>query len=98
MRWYAYFSHNGYFSYMKTISAIEAKNRFGQLLEAAQREPVTVTKQGRPAAVVLSVEDYERMRGAARASLLESVRRMQQEAAAAGLTEEVLDELLADDR
>ena len=82
---------------MKTISAIEAKNRFGQLLEAARREPVTVTKQGRPAAVMLSIEDFERMRGAARASLLESMRRMQQEAAAAGLTEEMLDELLTDD-
>jgi prevent-host-death family protein len=83
---------------MRTVSAIDAKNRFGQLLEAAQREPVTVTKQGRPAAVVLSVEDYERMRGAARARLLDAVRRMQEAAAAAGLTEEVLDELLTDER
>ena len=83
---------------MRTVSAIDAKNRFGQLLEAAQREPVTVTKQGRPAAVVLSVEDYERMRGAANARLLDSVRRMQEEAAGAGLTEEVLDELLTDER
>jgi antitoxin Phd len=83
---------------MRTVSAIDAKNRFGQLLAAAQREPVTVTKQGRPAAVVLSVEDYERMRGAANARLLESVRRMQEEAAAAGLTEEALDELLTDER
>ena len=90
-------SQNSYFSYMKIVSAIDAKNRFGQLLEAARREPVTVTKQGRPAAVMLSIEDYERMRGAARASLLESVRRMQQEAAEKGLTEEVLDDLLADD-
>ncbi len=83
---------------MRTVSAIDAKNRFGQLLEAAQREPVTVTKQGRPAAVVLSVEDYERMRGAANARLLDSVRRLQEEAADAGLTEEVLDELLTDER
>ncbi len=83
---------------MRTVSAIDAKNRFGQLLEAAQREPVTVTKQGRPAAVVLSVEDYERMRGAANARLLDSVRRMQEEAAAAGLTEEALDELLTGER
>jgi prevent-host-death family protein len=82
---------------MRSISAINAKNRFGQLLEAAQREPVTVTKQGRPAAVVLSVEDYERMRGAARARLLDAVRRMQEAAATAGLTEEVLDELLTDE-
>jgi prevent-host-death family protein len=47
----------------RTISSIDAKNRFGQHLAAAQRAPVTVTKNGRPAAVVMSVEDYERMRG-----------------------------------
>ena len=31
---------------MQTIPALEAKNHFGQLIEAAQRQPVTVTKQG----------------------------------------------------
>lgn len=81
---------------MRTITAIDAKNRFGQLLETAQREPVTVTKQGRPAAVMLSVEDYERMRGMARERVLDSVRQMQEEAAAAGLTKEALDEILKD--
>ncbi|MCP5157688.1 MAG: hypothetical protein H6983_26175 [Ectothiorhodospiraceae bacterium] len=47
--------------------------------------------------MMLSIEDCDRMRGAARASLLESVLRMQQEAAARGLTEKSLDELLADE-
>ena len=89
-------SRNSYYGYMRTITAIDAKNRFGQLLETAQREPVTVTKQGRPAAVMLSVEDYERMRGMARDRVLDSVRQMQEEAAAAGLTEEALDEILKD--
>jgi prevent-host-death family protein len=79
---------------MKTISAIEAKNRFGQLLDAAQREPVTVTKKGRPAAVMLSIEDYERMRGAARHRLLETIDLMHGEAADKGLTEATLDRLL----
>lgn len=82
---------------MRTITAIDAKNRFGQLLETAQREPVTVTKQGRPAAVMLSVEDYQRMCGIARDRVLDSVRQMQKEAVAAGLTEEALDELLKDE-
>jgi prevent-host-death family protein len=47
---------------MRTVSSMEAKNRFGRLLDAAQRAPVTVTKKGPPAAVVMSIEDYERMR------------------------------------
>ena len=79
------------------ISAINAKNRFGQLLDAAQREPVTVTKKGRPAAVMLSVEDYERMRGAARQRLFDTIDQMHQEAAANGLSENKLDQLLQND-
>jgi prevent-host-death family protein len=82
---------------MRTISAIDAKNRFGQLLDAAQRAPVTVTKKGRPAAVVMSVEDYERMRGTAWARLLATMEAARKEAVGRGLTDELLDELLADE-
>jgi antitoxin Phd len=80
---------------MRMISSIDAKNRFGQLLDAAQRAPVTVTKKGRPAAVVMSIEDYERMRGAAWKRLSETMATARTEAAERGLTDEVLDELLA---
>ncbi len=47
---------------MKTIPASEAKIHFGELLDSAQREPVTVSKQGRPFAVMLSMHDYEEMK------------------------------------
>lgn len=46
---------------MRTVSAKEAKDGFGALLDAAQREPVTITKKGRAVAVVLSKEDFERL-------------------------------------
>ncbi len=46
---------------MTTFSALEAKNRLGQILDAAQRAPVTITRHGRPAVVVLAVEDYEKL-------------------------------------
>jgi antitoxin Phd len=82
---------------MRTISSLDAKNRFGQLLDAAQRAPVTVTKKGRPAAVVMSIEDYERMRGAAWSRLLDTVATARKQAAERGLTDELLDELLADE-
>jgi prevent-host-death family protein len=82
---------------MRTVSSLDAKNRFGQLLDAAQRAPVTVTKKGRPAAVVMSIEDYERMRGAAWTRLFETVATAQKQAAGRGLTDELLDELLADE-
>ncbi len=44
---------------MKTVSAKDAKNRFGQLIDDAQRQPVIVEKNGRPFVVVQSYEDYQ---------------------------------------
>lgn len=45
---------------MRTMSAKEAKDGFGALIDAAQREPVTITRQGREVAVVLSKQDFAR--------------------------------------
>ncbi len=42
---------------MKTMTAVEAKNAFGQFLEAALREPVAVTKNRREVAAMFSMED-----------------------------------------
>ncbi|MGP1354623.1 MAG: type II toxin-antitoxin system Phd/YefM family antitoxin [Parasphingopyxis sp.] len=44
---------------MKTLSAKDAKNRFGYLIDTARREPVSIEKHGRAVVVVLSVETYE---------------------------------------
>ena len=41
------------------MAALEAKNRFGELLDAAQREPVTIEKHGRRVAVMVSAQDYQ---------------------------------------
>ncbi|ODT80186.1 MAG: hypothetical protein ABS76_17205 [Pelagibacterium sp. SCN 64-44] len=43
---------------MAEISATDAKNRFGQVLEMAQAGPVRIQKNGRDVAVVLSPEQY----------------------------------------
>jgi len=46
-----------------TLSLHDAKNRFSAVVEAAQRgEPQLVTKRGVPAVVVISAEEYERLR------------------------------------
>jgi len=39
--------------------AVEAKTNFGALLDSAQREPITISKKGRPVAVMMSMQDYE---------------------------------------
>ncbi|MBI4093347.1 type II toxin-antitoxin system prevent-host-death family antitoxin [Candidatus Kaiserbacteria bacterium] len=42
------------------IPAKEAKNRFGELLDAVQRQPVIITKKGRPVARMLAFVDKKR--------------------------------------
>ncbi|WP_421791367.1 type II toxin-antitoxin system Phd/YefM family antitoxin [Hyphobacterium sp.] len=44
---------------MKTYSATEAKNKFGQLLDDAQRGPVRIEKHGRGAVIAMSAEAFE---------------------------------------
>lgn len=46
---------------MKSVSAKDAKNEFGRLIDTARAEPVTIEKHGRPVVVVLSVEEYQRL-------------------------------------
>jgi len=46
---------------MKSLSANEAKTQFGDLLLKAQREPVQINKNGKPVAVVISMDEYEAM-------------------------------------
>ncbi|MCU0968722.1 MAG: type II toxin-antitoxin system Phd/YefM family antitoxin [Rubrivivax sp.] len=43
------------------VTATDAKNRFGQLLELAQRGPVVIEKAGRRHSVLLSAEEYDRL-------------------------------------
>ena len=44
---------------MLTMTSLAAQNQFGTLLDTAQRQPVKVTRHGRPVAVVMSYEDYQ---------------------------------------
>ena len=46
---------------MKTMSAREAKNAFGLMIDTARAEPVRIEKHGRGVVVVVSVEEYERL-------------------------------------
>lgn len=82
---------------MQVTTAREAKNRFGQLLDNAQRGPVSITKNGRAVTVMLSVEQYERLRGAAWDRLARMMDTMSEEAAREGLADDTLEALLADE-
>ena len=47
---------------MQSIQVRDAKAKFSALIEAAERgEPTTITRHGRPAAVLIPVEDARRL-------------------------------------
>ncbi len=82
---------------MKQIAAREAKNRFGVLLDAVQSAPVRVTKKGRAVSVMMSIQHYERLRGAAWENLTKTMDTLGKQATVNGLTEAGLEKLLADE-
>jgi prevent-host-death family protein len=46
---------------MKTFTANETKQNFGQVLDSARTAPVTITKHGRPEFILTSREDYDNL-------------------------------------
>ena len=44
---------------MKTISDLEAQSDLKGVLDSAQEERIVITRQGKPAAVVLGLESYD---------------------------------------
>lgn len=82
---------------MKTYSANEAKTRFGEFIDEVQREPVRVMRRDRVVGVMVSAQDYEAMRTFYADRLRHTLRESAQSAAASGLTEEKLAELLVDE-
>lgn len=82
---------------MQTITANEAKTRFGELIDRVQREPVGVTRRNRVVGVMVSLEDYAAMRTFYADRLAATLRQTANEAAVAGLTATEVERLLADE-
>jgi antitoxin Phd len=72
---------------MITVSSMEAQNRFGQLLDTVQREPVIVTRHGRTAAFIISPRDMQDLQDARRkrSAALDALNAWSKTAAAAAL-------------
>lgn len=81
---------------MRYISATAAKQRLAALLDAAQREPVVIRRQKRDVAVVLSPQEYDRLRALNVAEFDEFCDRVAARAKRRGLTAAKLSKLLAD--
>ena len=82
---------------MKTYTANEAKTRFGEFIDDAQRAPVRVMRHDRVVGVMVNAQDYEAMRAFYANRLAHTLRESAQAAEESGLTEEKLAELLADE-
>ncbi len=82
---------------MQTYTANEAKTRFGEFLDRAQREPVRVMRHDRVVGVMVSAQDYEAMRAFYANRLRHTLDESADAAARAGLTPEALDDVLADE-
>jgi prevent-host-death family protein len=48
---------------MSSVTANTAKQNFGELIEQAQKGPISVTKHGRPSDVVTSASEYRELMG-----------------------------------
>lgn len=81
---------------MRSVSATEAKQRFAAIIDAAQREPVVIRRQNRDVAVLMSAEEYDRIRGVYKDEFDRFCDRVSAQAKARGLTEEILADILKD--
>jgi prevent-host-death family protein len=46
---------------MEVLSATDAKREFGEVLLKAQKEPIAINRNGKPVAVMISIDEYEAM-------------------------------------
>jgi len=81
---------------MTTVSATHAKQNFAALIDAAQRGPVRIQRHNREVAVLVSSEEFERLRKDRWAEFNRQGAIAAEQAQGGGLTEEILAEILAD--
>jgi len=81
---------------MRILSATEAKQKFAEMIDTAQREPVRIRRHNRDLAVVISAQEYERLNRDRWKDFNRLAAIAAEEAKANGLTEEILTEILAE--
>ena len=81
---------------MKTIAASDARQSFASVIDAAAREPIVIRRQQRDVAVLLSMQEYERLTQLNKAEFQRFCDAVGQRAVAADMNEQKLAKLLDD--
>lgn len=79
---------------MLKVSATYAKQNFAAILDQAQREPVRIQRHDRDVAVLISAEEYDRIRGLRAKELISLTDESGRYAESRGMTDELLAQLL----
>jgi len=82
---------------MTTMSATHAKQNFAAMIDAAQRDPVRIRRHQRDVAVLVSAEEYEKIHQMRVRELLRFTQETSRYAESQGMTDELLEQLLADE-
>lgn len=79
---------------MRYVTTSDAQKQFASILDTAQSEPVMIRDHDADIAVMLSPKEYERLRGANVLEFQQFCKRVGENAAGKGLTEEKLTAIL----
>ncbi len=82
---------------MKSIDEAEAQARFDEILDEAQRQPIVIRREGEDIAAIVSIGDYELIRVSSVTNFIQARNDAAHQAAANGLTEDRLNELIVSD-
>jgi len=87
-----------YTAFMPTVSATHAKQNFAAMIDLAQREPVRIQRHDREVAVMVSADEYERIRKMRIENLIRLTDEMGRYAESQGMTDEIFEQLMADEQ
>lgn len=79
---------------MQYISSTDARNNFSEVIDRANREPIIVQKKGRDAVVMISPQDYEKIRRQNVQEFQKICAEIGKSAQERGLTPEIFDEIM----
>ena len=81
---------------MIPVSSTEARANFGEFLDRGSREPIIVKRQNREVGAFVPMADLKKLRQMRIKELDKTVQEASKEAAANGLTEETLNQILSE--